>query len=197
MAVKRAKLFNKDSFHGFLPAENKDFEKEILRNFEYIRRGDAEIDEHYKQPIGYGVLMDIRENKVFAYKRAEKDEDYKEKRLQGNWSWGVGGHVDESERHKKNPVTASLLREIEEEVLVEGSIDRLRIMGYINDDSDPVGRVHFGILYLVEISGGVSPKASEMSEGEMRKVEELREISKKEKVEKWSEIALERLKHTI
>ncbi len=196
MAVKRDTLFSEKYFQGFSNHNIHDYEKKVLGNYKIGRRGDLEIDPSHKQPIGYMLIVNPTEKKVFAYQRAIKDKDYGEKRLQGKWSWGVGGHIEPHDIGNGNPIRESSLRELEEEINIIGKIKNINVLGYINDDSDPVGEVHFGILYLIEIDGSAKPNDKEMSEGKMFSINELEEIcsSKEFTVENWSKIALNPLK---
>ncbi|MGM0439297.1 MAG: NUDIX domain-containing protein [Patescibacteria group bacterium] len=198
MAVKRQDLFKENDFQGFKKADEVDFQSRILENFEYVKRGEAEKDESLKQPIGYSILVDDQ-GRIFAYQRAKKDDDYTEKRLQGKWSWGVGGHIDKVDEDGDNPIKTSMARELEEEVKIDGDVKEIEVMGYINDDSDSVGRVHFGILYLVKVDGKVSAKDTEITNGKMRSIEELKEIvnDSKTTVEEWSKIALKFLENNL
>ncbi len=195
MAVKKDLLFKGDHFEGFKERGELDLQKRILENFEYLRRGDAEEDDNYKQPIGYAVLMDP-EGKVFAYKRATKKRDYTEKRLRGKWSWGVGGHVDKPDEESDNPLKESVLRELGEEVFIDGEIRDPEVLGYINDESNSVGRVHLGVLYLVRFSGEIRPGEAEIEKGEMMNLSEIEGLCEKgdHEIEEWSKIAIHTLK---
>ena len=72
----------------------------------------------------------------------------------------------------------------------------LKVLGYINDDSDSIGKVHFGILYLLEINGTVQLKSPEFKKGKLLHINELEKIcsSQNYEIENWSKIALEPLK---
>jgi predicted NUDIX family phosphoesterase len=45
-----------------------DFEKAILENYEYMIRGEAEVNFDYKQPIGYAAVINEKKE-IFVYKR--------------------------------------------------------------------------------------------------------------------------------
>jgi predicted NUDIX family phosphoesterase len=199
IVVKRNVLFDRGYFEGFSPNEQFDYESVILGNMKAMRRGDAEIDQNHKQPIGYMIIMNPSTKEVFAYQRSSKDEHYGEKRLQGKWSWGVGGHIEAFELGKENPIRESRLRELSEEIEIDGTILNVKPLGYINDDSNSVGRVHFGILYLIEIDGSAKQKDKEIAVSEMLSVNSLDEkcSSPNIEVESWSKIALEPLKNHI
>ncbi len=198
MVIKRNNLFRGDDFQGFKGAEGINFQERILNNYNYVKRGEAENCEELKQPIGYSVLVN-REGGVFAYQRAKNNDNYTEKRLQGKWSWGVGGHIDKQDDEGKNPIKASTMRELREEVNVDGKIKKMGVLGYINDDSDSVGRVHFGILYMVKINGSVEANDNEITNEGLRSVSELKQIidDESEDVEEWSKIALELLEEIL
>ncbi|MFN2419687.1 MAG: hypothetical protein ABR593_12350, partial [Candidatus Limnocylindria bacterium] len=66
-------------------------------------------------------------------------------------SIGVGGHlnpVDEGE----DALLAGLRREWDEELEV-GWEPEFRLVGLLNDDSNPVGAVHLGVVFVVEAAG--------------------------------------------
>jgi len=196
MVVPCKLLFGSDYFKGFRPHNELDYASRILSHFTYMKRGLAEQDPSHKQPIGYSIIVNPKLKKIFAYQRASHDEKYGEKRLQGKWSWGVGGHIEKMDTDNGNPLQMSMRRELEEEVSISGSITP-KILGYINNDSDDVGKVHFGVLHIVETDATtVKPKDAEIDNGKMRTMAELEAIcaSPSFAVEEWSRIALEPLK---
>lgn len=202
MVVERGVLFapsQKNLFEGFRPAHEVNYEKIILDRFTAMRRGDAEKDPGYKQPIPYMLIVNTVTGKVFSYQRAEKEHD--EERLRGHWSWGIGGHVDEN-FGTRNPLKNNLLRELDEEVYLPlGTSLKMRILGYINYESDEVSQVHFGLLYVVQVNRDVKARASEINKktARFRTVGELEKIcdSKDHTVEAWSGIALRPLREYL
>ena len=87
-------------------------------------------------------------------------------------------------------------REVEEEVRIQGNVLDMKILGYINSESNEVSKVHFGVLYLMEVDGEVLPGDSEMIEGRFVSIGELEAMCSSEDfvVEEWSKISLEPLK---
>ncbi len=192
MVVPRDILPGEDNFEGFRGAGAVDYESLILKNFEYRPRDRVEEDPRWKQPIAYALIVNPGLKLVFAYQRSKKGEQYPEQRLQGKWSWGVGGHIDKADLEQGNPIQVSLAREISEE-LGEISLEPPEVLGYINDDSDAVGRVHFGILYLLKTAEEeIRPVTPEISAGGLKPVSELLELlhNPEAVVEKWSALAL-------
>ena len=194
MVVEKDDLFNDDVFDGFKSHEKVNYIDRILKNYGFMTRKFAENDPTYKQPIAYCIIVNPILKKVFAYQRSKKEEHYSEKRLQGKWSWGIGGHIEKSDVINENPIVDSMLREINEEVEISDIITKL--LGYIYHDFG-VNAVHFGLLYLVETNSiDVRPKDPEIAEGGFKTIQELEFIlnSPDCKVEDWSKTALTPLK---
>ncbi len=204
MVVDKQILFQNNYFEGFLSQDKAmqdkvNFESRILNNYSYMKRGLAEVDPNHKQPVGYGIIVNLKLKKVFVYQRSKKDINCNEKRLQGKFSIGVGGHIEKFDTEKGNPLHTSMLRELNEEVHLEGDV-KLKVLGYINEDLDDVGKVHFGILYLIETTSFfVNPKDPEIDNGKLMTIEEFEKICTlpNSSVEKWSTIALLPLKEYI
>lgn len=199
MVVDRATLFANGYFQGFSPADVINYEEIINDNFYYDKRGLVETRSELKQPIAYCIIVNKETHKVFAYQRSTKEGHYDEKRLRGKWSWGIGGHIDKIDGETDDPIHASMLREIQEEVQIS-SFDPPVILGYINDDTTEVGQVHFGLLFLLMTTAKkVVPKDAEIAFGGFMTLSQLQEISASEEtsVESWSEISLEPLKKAM
>ncbi len=198
VVVPRAELFSELSFQGFLPAEEYDFETRVRQHLAYTMRAAAETDPSLKQPIAYCLIVNPAQGLVFAYRRASESRNYQEARLQGKWSWGVGGHIEKFDL-ADDPIRASMLRELDEEVDIPAPVE-VSVVGYINDDSNPVGQVHFGILYQVATAAtDVKPKGLEMAWGGLVDLSRLEEIlaSPECEVETWSQIAMPALRRIL
>lgn len=195
MVIERSELFRGDSFQGFKPHKDVDFESRILNHRHFLKRSEAETNVNFKQPVAYVVITSPKQKKIFLYRRASKVEKYQEKRLQGKWSIGIGGHIEKIDNKTANPIQSSLMREISEEIKIKGK-QKLKILGYINDDSNAVGKVHFGILYVIEVDGKVKPNSKEIETGLLVSYEEIDEMMKNKdfEMEGWSQIALSALK---
>ena len=69
-------------------------------------------------------------------------------RLHERWSIGVGGHVGPDD----GGIEAGLQREFHEELVADWQ-PQPRLLGLLNDDRTPVGRVHLGIVFEAEAAG--------------------------------------------
>lgn len=115
------------------------------------RTDDVERDESIRQVCTYTLVTSGR--RVFCYRRKGREE-----RLDGLLSLGVGGHVTTedmgaAERTRTTVargIDAAAEREVSEELTLEG--DRVTsYLGLVRDDSTPVGRVHVGACYRIEL----------------------------------------------
>ncbi len=112
----------------------------------YLERPMAEGDPTHKQLIPYVVVRDG--TSIFIMRRTDAGGD---PRLHGKASIGVGGHlnpVDDGE----DPLIAGLRREWAEELNAPWEPE-FRLIGFLNDDSNPVGAVHLGVVFEVEAAG--------------------------------------------
>ncbi len=195
MVVERKKLYSNYYFEGFLHSSRFNFYQVILKNYIYKRRGDVELDESYKQPISYIIFFNKKKKLVFLYQRAEKKKDYTEKRLSGRWSIGIGGHIDLTDKKDNDPLIESAKREAAEEVGLDGNTLDIKLVGYINDEADSVGKVHFGVVFLAEVTEDIRPFAREIKTSKMVSVEDLNTISRDAsyEIEGWSKILIDNL----
>ena len=123
----------------------------IVRNGLFGIRRELEENPSYKQLISYAVISN--NNSFYLFKRTSGQT---EKRLHNKYSLGVGGHMNPGNANKPDEhyLISELKRELFEEVrLLNGcSIEDIEFMGFINDDTIPVGRVHIGLLYNIRLS---------------------------------------------
>ena len=210
LVVKRDILFSERYFQGFLDADEHDYISKVLENYEYYIRGDElENNSSLQQVIPYVWVINPKEKKVFAYKRASGKQNYSETRLMDKISCGVGGHIDREDsdvkmlehfehpkvQHKtqglsNNPIEKAMMRELMEEIVMK-EYPKPKIVGYLNDDSDSVGRVHFGIVAVAETTADVKKGDNEMAHGRFYSIDELERLfsDTNYEVESWTRIS--------
>lgn len=156
-------------------------------------RAGVEDDPSFKQLIPYCVLAwwspDGRRH-CFAYTRGGGQS---EARLRAKRSLGIGGHISSTDggRGDDTSYDAGMRRELAEEIAIAGGWTG-RCVGLINDDSNAVGRVHLGIVHLLELDRPeVSPRESELVECGFEPLEAL--LADRERFETWSQIVLDAL----
>jgi predicted NUDIX family phosphoesterase len=149
LVLPRADVPGGCDFHGVRPADQATLEalrQAVAKHGRYLDRPVAENDPGHKQLIPYVVVRDG--GSVFLMQRTDAGGDA---RLHGKASIGVGGHlnpVDDGEE----PLMTGLRREWDEELVAAWSPE-FRLVGMLNDDSNPVGAVHLGVVFTVEAAG--------------------------------------------
>jgi predicted NUDIX family phosphoesterase len=130
---------------------NSDALKTIVQNGLFLRRSELEEDPSFKQIIPYAIISN--KESFYLFRRTSGQT---EKRLHNKFSLGVGGHMNSnlSMESKEHYLIDELKRELFEEVrLLNGClIEDIEFIGFINDDTIPVGRVHIGLLYNIHVS---------------------------------------------
>ncbi|NLN61830.1 MAG: hypothetical protein GX146_03020 [Myxococcales bacterium] len=188
-------------FNGSSPDINRYLPEIFARgNTRFHPRHEAEQDPSLKQIIPY-VLFTYGDQ-IFSYVRGKKAG---ETRLVGNRSVGIGGHV--------NPVDGQLSlglgdardaeddyatylkavqREIDEEVILDTpGPHATEIIGLINDDTNEVGQVHFGVIHRCRLdTPHVRKRESQITEAGFLPIAELAGPRRAE-LENWSQIAID------
>ncbi len=145
---------------GLIPG-NSDVLKRIVQNGLFRKRNELEEDPSFKQIIPYAIISSKepersgvrRSQSFYLFKRTSKQT---EKRLHNRFSLGVGGHMNpgNSMESKEQYLIDELKRELFEEVKLLNAclIEDIEFIGFINDDTIPVGSVHIGLLYNIHVS---------------------------------------------
>lgn len=201
--VPRTELFPDCYPHGLALFGEEIREEEVLQRIErkgfFVERDYAEEAPSLKQVIPYSLV--VRGGQVLCLKRTKKGG---ETRLFDKLSLGVGGHVNpEDQPSEQDDARADLLarathREVaEEELIIEGPYTVTRV-GLINDDSNPVGAVHVGLVQLITVDCPVSVRETDQLEGSFVAIEALREqLAAGANFETWSALLVEHLDQLI
>lgn len=147
LVIPTGRLHAAGYFQGFRAADAA-FRNAVLdpTHFQFRPRSEVETDPTFKQLIPYVVLKSG--DRVFHYRRGASGT---EQRLRALRSVGIGGHISEDDaRGGDDPYQTGMLREVTEEVWIETSWEE-SFLGFINDDSTPVGSVHLGVVHLFEL----------------------------------------------
>lgn len=163
-------------------------------SIEYRPRGQMEEDPSFKQLIPYVLFRWINSDgtpNLFEYQRGG---GMGERRLHALRSVGVGGHIsaiDSLAGHIEHVYREGMRRELEEEVTIHTTYTE-RIVGLINDDQVPVGRVHLGVVHLCEVEQPlVEPREQDVLDARFRPVSDI--LSRLDQFETWSQIAVRAL----
>jgi len=177
-------------FQGFRPDDGTLLGK-ILESGQtrFIERSKAEVDPSFKQLIPYVVMR--WEQKLLCYVRGKGSG---EERLRSLGSVGIGGHISVADRglftgDMRDVFRDALRREVAEEVEVQTEFTE-KVAGLINDDSNPVGRVHLGVLMVWRLTEPkVVRRERSITSLEFLTIEELKK--RRYKLETWSQIIID------
>ncbi|MBC8484758.1 MAG: hypothetical protein H8D45_01795 [Bacteroidetes bacterium] len=176
---------------------------DILRHGTFKERDNMETDVNYKQIIPY-VIIKNHINQILCYRRSTKSG---EERLHNRLSIGIGGHIEKNDEEFlpksysfkgfellgfSYNLFNSLLKEVYEEVGIRANIDDIEIVGIINDDRTNVGRVHLGVVCLLELDDEIDINLGEtdiLLERQLLSLDDIREHYSG--LEEWSKIIID------
>jgi predicted NUDIX family phosphoesterase len=157
----------------------------------YRPRSSMEQDPSFKQLIPYVIFRHrdaAGDTFVFQYTRGTGQG---ESRLHAKRSIGIGGHISADDSAQVSAYEEGMRRELEEEVVIDTAYSA-RMVGLINDDETEVGRVHLGVVHLLDVEQpAVQPRESEIIDAGFRPVSEL--LADMNRFETWSQICLKAL----
>ena len=192
LVVPTAEFRRLGPFQGFRAGPAIDLDALLAPGVaEFRPRAEVEDDPSYKQLIPYVILR--AGGLVFRYTRGGTGG---EARLRQLHSIGVGGHVDEADadgRATRASYDVALRRELAEELVLDlGDRDTPPPVGFINDDDTPVGRVHLGVVHLVDLdSPHLEVREAALADPRFVALDEL--VAGREALESWSRHCLEGL----
>jgi len=157
----------------------------MARAGEWMARELAEDDPTRKQLIPYVVVRDG--DRVLLMDRTEAGGDA---RLHRRATIGVGGHLNPID-DGVDPLGSGLRREWREELEADWEPEFAPI-GLLNDDRNPVGAVHLGVVFEVQAGGRrIEVREREKLSGRLASVNELHDAW--DRLETWSQLVAEAL----
>jgi len=170
-------------------------------NISYQPRRLMETDPSFKQLIPYCLFRytdATGEVRLLTYVRGKGQG---EGRLHSKRSLGIGGHISADDagtagqhsgtsgERTGSPYDEGLRRELDEEVRIETPY-RETCVGLINDDESEVGRVHLGVVHLLDVAApAVYPREADILECGFVPLADLKRDTSS--FETWSKICLE------
>lgn len=187
LVIPRATLFAEiPLFNGFQPVSNfGSLQAFINKNQEFHWRSNMENDPSYKQIIPYLVF---EYNKTYFLMRRRSTAS--EQRLKNKFSLGIGGHIRQEDLTSCNLIDWAQ-REFHEEVAYQGTL-LASPLGLINDDSNAVGQVHLGFVFLLRGNCPDISIRSEHKEGRLVSLDDCKTMY--DDLESWSQLVFDYLK---
>lgn len=186
LVIKRTDLFPTQAWQGLKSVNYDEYAALIQEKKEFHPRSLMEQDTTYKQIIPYLVFKHA--DRYFLMQRQAKAT---ETRLQSKYSLGIGGHINQ-EDITGNDIAAWARREFHEEVNYTGSL-KITPLGILNDDSNAVGQVHVGFVFLLEGDKSTISVNAELKSGSLLTLEECAPFY--ENMETWTQIVYNFLKN--
>jgi predicted NUDIX family phosphoesterase len=143
LGISTRRLMAAGAWQGVLHGNVRSYLSLIGNEGEFRLRETAEDDPTWKQVIPYLVLHD--EDRIFLMRRTKVGRD---ERLRERWTIGIGGHINPGD----GDIVGGLRREWREELKADFEPD-FELLGLLNDDSDPVGTVHVGVIFRADARG--------------------------------------------
>jgi predicted NUDIX family phosphoesterase len=152
----------------------------VAEHGRFMDRPMAEESLEWKQLIPYVVVRDGE--RVFLMERTDAGGD---PRLHHKASIGVGGHLNPVDEGQ-DPLMVGLHREWAEELVADWTPD-FRLVGLLNDDSNPVGSVHLGVVFEIQADGrAVAVRETDKLRGRFAEPDEL--AGGWDRLETWSQL---------
>lgn len=191
LVIPESRLDAVGRFSGFRSFSQEVFDALMLPEFmEFRPRSTVEEDPTFKQLIPYAILESEidGERSIFQYTRGKGQG---EKRLHALRSIGIGGHISEEDAGNDDLYKSGMLRELHEETVIESEFED-RVVGFIYDDTTPVGRVHLGVVHILKLAEPLArAKETELTMSGFAPVAELK--SELDRFETWSQLCLDNL----
>lgn len=179
LVIKRNKLFGTSAFQGLAPIQENFFDL-VESQKEFLPRPAMEEDPLYKQIIPYLIFQ--YQDRYFLMQRKSTSS---EQRLKNKYSLGIGGHMRQEDMQQAKTIFDWAHREFQEEIDYQGTFT-IKTLGMLNDDSNPVGQVHVGLVLLLQGDSDAIKVRSELKSGQLLSIPELK--AHYNDMESWSQI---------
>ena len=188
LVVERSLVERIGMFQG-LNLETERYLPELLnpRNYRFVPRYKAEEDDSLKQLIPYFLIC--HGDRIWCYVRGKKSG---EGRLVAKGSIGIGGHINHLDENLFEDIySRAAIRELEEEVILPKGYTH-KVVGLLNDDQTPVGRVHLGVIHVLKVTTPeVKKREDVITESGFKTRGELKAMY--DRLETWSQICFDQI----
>ena len=185
LVVKRATLLQDSAWHGLNQTNPDTYIAAINAHKEFLPRTQMEIDPLYKQIIPYLIFK--HQDRYFLMQRQSKAS---EQRLKNKYTFGIGGHIRQEDM-TSDSIFDWAHREFHEEVSYNDNLN-ITPIGMLNDDTNEVGKVHIGLVLLIEGNSEAIKVKSELKGGKLLSLKECELYY--DSMETWSQLLFNYLK---
>ena len=196
LVIPAERMQSLGGFSGFRPFCPQAFEALLNPDFmQFQPRRTVEEDPNFKQLIPYALLQTEVDDCPFLFQYI-RGAGQGEKRLHAKRSVGIGGHISREDAVGDDLYRSGMLRELNEELILECDYEE-KLVGFIFDDTSPVGRVHLGVVHLLNVpptahaDGLVRAREADLVDSGFEAVAGLKQDL--DSLETWSRLCLENL----
>lgn len=179
LVVKRELLVPETGLHGLHAVDFDRCLTIIQQHQEFHPRWQMETDPRYKQIIPY-IIFEHNGSFFLMQRKATASEQ----RLQNKYTLGIGGHIRAEDMGQGKTIFDWARREFHEEVQYAHDLT-IEPLGILNDDTNEVGKVHIGFVFLVRGATHAISIKSELKSGTLVPLHDL--ASFKPHMESWSQ----------
>ncbi len=186
LVVPRAALFaHRPAWHGLAKIDVNHYLPIIEQHKQFRPRSLMETNPTYKQIIPY-MIFKYRDSFFLMQRKAKASEV----RLQGKYTLGIGGHIRSEDLQAGSTLFDWARREFHEEVDYRGSMT-ITLLGLLNDDTNPVGQVHIGLVLLLQGNSEAICVKDELESGALVSLETCKTYE--DRLESWSQLIISHL----
>lgn len=187
LVLPRAVAIGPRPWHGLRASGVAELLAAVPVHGQFRPRSEVETQPEWQQLIPHLVVTSGDRLLVMRRLRAGS-----ERRLHGQVTLGVGGHVNATDGALEDAFLSGCRREWSEEVVCPVPL-RGRMVGLIKDDAGEVGRVHLGVLVVVDAGAApVGVRERDKLEGRMLDRDELGVLYLE--METWSQFIFDGLR---
>ena len=184
LVIKRHHLFTNNTWNGLHTKNFSHFQHIIQHKKEFLDRAKMEKDPTYKQVIPYLIFT---HNEQFFF--MQRQSNASETRLRNKYALGIGGHIRQEDM-EQDSVFSWAEREFHEEISYNGNLT-IQPIGILNDDSNDVGKVHLGLILMLQGDSNIINIKSELKSGRLISLSEC--MNYFDSCESWTQIILNHL----
>lgn len=178
-------------FNGDVPRSATDIL--MSKDLQFMPREKAETNEDFKQIIPYILVRYMTEKISPSYFSYVRGKAQGEARLHSKVSIGIGGHVNDRDHADPSQSFAlGMMRELTEELSISTALLNPMIVGSVYDPATPVGRVHYGIVMVLDVPSmeTVTNNDAHAEDSIFQSVAQLRQ---NDRLEAWSRMCVQGL----
>lgn len=138
-------IFEHGAWQGFLLGDWGEYFVQLSEQSpQWMPREEAEENPEYQQIIPWCVFRHGHD-----YLILQKPQEGPHTRLYGKNSIGFGGHVLQTELEEFGDLNTWVINRFHNEMAYQGNLTAT-VIGVVNDNTDDLGKKHFGLVYLLE-----------------------------------------------